>query len=629
MMMMRWIALTLVCILPCVVSEVQATEAGSGHDRADAVYLNVQDEYTLRADGGVIHHHAHKVRLLTNYAFHRVLGESFIVYNPEFQELKIHRSATTMADGTEVASTPNAFNEVLPGFCSNAPPYAHLREMVVTHLGLEKGAVIHFDYEIISKPGYLPFLMGEEVFSAPFPIEKKTVKVKVPGEVALKHSFLNQEGPEPVEKEEGEYKVYSWTLSDLPMVPPEAMGRDTADYTPYLAFSTCPTWNEAAVTMNQAFVASAWLDEECEAKIRELQTKAADIIDLAQAINRFVVDEIATAQVDPAYMGYHLIQSKDIFHHAVGTPLDKAALLTAMLRFAGIFAEPVLVSRHRAIAAEVPSWSQFDECRVICTLRQNLGQPLFFEKLLFLSPQRMVEGVYDDGLAGRTVFRPSLLNNHLLEVSGSSEKENAVKANLRLVMNDQRHLEGDLVLEVSGSLNPYLTVIRDAEGWAKGRLKKLLPGADVTGVKSVLIGEHKSLFKSKTKSTNPLEVKHGFIEYRIPSSPGGALDLAVPTALSKRATPLWLPRALSEEITITIDLPDGMDALYLPPTLELNTAAGTLRSAAWVEEGVLNIRRAISLRQAVSTDDYPALRILLREWKSDDSRRVLLKSGES
>ena len=110
-------------------------------------------------------------------------------------------------------------------------------------------------------------------------------------------------------------------------------------------------------------------------------------------------------------------------------------------------------------------------CPIICSLRDRLDKPLFLENLLFLSPTRLVSGVFEDHLAGRTVFRPSLMNNQLHKVAPSGEPENRVKADLTLKLDSENRLGGSLALEVGGSLNPYIGLVEDAQGKAKGLLK--------------------------------------------------------------------------------------------------------------------------------------------------------------
>ncbi|MBD3386049.1 DUF3857 domain-containing protein, partial [candidate division KSB1 bacterium] len=131
----------------------------------DAVYQQLEKKYILHQDGRISFEYHHKVRLLTYLAVNRYFGEDFIIYNPRFQTLDILKSITTMADGKSVESPDNAYNTVLPRAVSQAPAYAHLREMVVTHTGLERNAVIDFSYRIESSAEWMPWLMGEEVFS--------------------------------------------------------------------------------------------------------------------------------------------------------------------------------------------------------------------------------------------------------------------------------------------------------------------------------------------------------------------------------------------------------------------------------------------------------------------------------
>ena len=124
----------------------------------DAVYKSQTKIFQLNEDGSIMYQYKHQLKYLTHYAFNRLHGESFIVYNPDYQGLKINKSETTMKDGKKVSSPENAYNEVLPRFAKGAPAYNHLREMVVTHTGLEVGATVDFDYELHTKGGYYDFI---------------------------------------------------------------------------------------------------------------------------------------------------------------------------------------------------------------------------------------------------------------------------------------------------------------------------------------------------------------------------------------------------------------------------------------------------------------------------------------
>lgn len=83
---------------------------------SEAEYGKVSKAWTLHADGSQEYRSSMELTLFTHTAMNSTYGESFIVYNPDFQTLKIHSSYTRQKDGTIVKTPDNAFVEVLPPF---------------------------------------------------------------------------------------------------------------------------------------------------------------------------------------------------------------------------------------------------------------------------------------------------------------------------------------------------------------------------------------------------------------------------------------------------------------------------------------------------------------------------------
>ena len=88
----------------------------------------------------------------------------------------------------------------------------------------------HLVYEIRSRPDFLPFLMGEELFSDAQPIREKTVVVRVPQGTLLKSGLLNRADVEPVQDTVDGYDRYTWQIKDLPAARPEGMAQPAADH---------------------------------------------------------------------------------------------------------------------------------------------------------------------------------------------------------------------------------------------------------------------------------------------------------------------------------------------------------------------------------------------------------------
>lgn len=122
--------------------------------KSEAVYNKLSESYTLNADGSSVYNQRKELTLNTIRSFDSMYGETFIVYDPQWQSVQINEAYTIQADGSKTMTPPNAFNEVLPSYAADAPDHNRLKELVVTHTGTEIGAKIVLDYTVRTKAGY-------------------------------------------------------------------------------------------------------------------------------------------------------------------------------------------------------------------------------------------------------------------------------------------------------------------------------------------------------------------------------------------------------------------------------------------------------------------------------------------
>ncbi|MDP4290950.1 MAG: DUF3857 domain-containing protein, partial [Bacteroidota bacterium] len=204
-------------------------------ENADAIYLKQKKEFVLNADGSMDYNYSHQLKLITYMSSDKQYGESFIVFNPAYQQLSIHRAQTTMVSGRKVKSPENAFNEVLPQFAPNAPAFNHLREMVVTHTGIEPGATIDLTYTIHSKKDFLPTMMANELLPATAPVKVLEIVVKIPLTQTLSYQLFNNKTV-PVVMSDGVYKIYTWRFNNIKALTHEAFQSRDYRLLPRLAF---------------------------------------------------------------------------------------------------------------------------------------------------------------------------------------------------------------------------------------------------------------------------------------------------------------------------------------------------------------------------------------------------------
>ena len=293
---------------------------------SEAEFGKLSKAYTLHADGSQEMRVQKELTLFTHAAMNRVYGESFIIYNPEFQTLKIHDSYTRQKDGTIVKTPENAFVEVLPSVAADAPAYNGLKEMVVVHTGLELGATIYLDYSVVTRPGYLPELdVCEQV---------EELSLSVPESKPLHYEWLNGKAA-PVVKTADGMKTVTWTLKN---VQPR----------PYSLEVSLSAGNV------QAVVASTYASKADALKVikQQLESNGKDVSELAQKLTASAQTteqkkELLTAYVEGlgncrltlSQTGYRLRPVSEVIRSAYGTEAEKAALLVALQQAVGIRAE--------------------------------------------------------------------------------------------------------------------------------------------------------------------------------------------------------------------------------------------------------------------------------------------------
>lgn len=300
--------------------------------KADATFSGVKDSYTLNADGSVTHRVQKTVTFNTNPSFFSLFGETFIVYNPAFQKLKINDSYTVQADGTRIDAPANAFNEVLPSGAANSADFNGLREMVVTHTGLEKGATAFLDYTIESSSDGAPTLDIDKII----PVQGAeftdyTLEVTVPSGTPVNWSVAGSAVKPSVKGD-----TYTWTFRNIAPASGEANTPLNHDGQARVSVTTA---SSLAAALTPFTVETLDLCEAPEGVVSDTMDVKAKI----DAVRDYVAEGIALARVEPSLLGYHLRQCADVVGSAIGTEAEKALAMARMLRAEGIDAQAVVV----------------------------------------------------------------------------------------------------------------------------------------------------------------------------------------------------------------------------------------------------------------------------------------------
>lgn len=547
--------------------------AATAFGASEAEYKKLAKTWTLKADGSQEFRYNMELTLFTHTAMNSTYGESFIVYNPLCQELKINSSYTRQKDGAIVKTPDNAFVEVLPRHAADAPAYNHLKEMVVVHTGLELGATIYLDYTVTSKPGYLPELDIFETLLQSSPVKEYTLTIVTPEAKEPVFTLANNNA-KPKVSLSGGTRTTTWTLHNLPASSRAPFVSVANGDVPYLAATTHVSTEEALPTLFKQFNPSG--DLQLMTLAESLTEGKATDEEKLEAILDYTIHHIANSPLTLEQTGYRLRPADAAINTAYGTEAEKANLLAGLLNGAGFKAEPVatyLVSAGNGLALKA-----IDRLYVSCTVN---GQGYLFSPLSTRRPQTVN---FD-----RTPLY-SLQSGKPVAVAIPTPEDCRIKSDIALTFKDGK-VTTTTKESVGKALMPY---------FKKGN--------------------------SENTQTDALDVHDGYATLVLPEAGSAFSHLPYGYLNSRRTDNLLLPRLVNEVYTYTVECPDNM-VLRTPETdRTISNAAGRLTLSVKKNGRTATITRSLQLNKQLYTPaEYKELRQLLTEW-SDVNGKTLLFS---
>ena len=325
----------------------------------EARFGKLSKTYTLHADGRQELRVQKELTLYTHAAMNNLYGETFIIYDPQYQQLEIHDSYTRQKDGTIIRTPDNAFVEVLPSAAANAPAYNNLKEMVVVHTGLELGGTIYLDYSIKSQAGYLPELDICCPIKELSPIDEFTFRIEVPEGKTLHYELLNASA-RPTEANKDGMKSVTWKLKNVEPRPysypslRSSLGlvqQAASGMMPVLVASTWTNYADALKAFTRQFVSGD--RTVVESKLTELKQAAQkDSTDLRTAIATYMDGLYRSNQckVSLGEAGYRLRPASEIIRSAYGTQAELVNLDVTLQKAAGLKAEVAVCALRPSVA---------------------------------------------------------------------------------------------------------------------------------------------------------------------------------------------------------------------------------------------------------------------------------------
>ncbi|OGQ90473.1 MAG: hypothetical protein A2289_25530 [Deltaproteobacteria bacterium RIFOXYA12_FULL_58_15] len=606
----HWVIISAVLVLGCCASTMRnrTTEQPD-----DATTVSATDRFVLAADGGRNHNVRRQSVVHTEEAIFS-LGDPRVRYNAQDQTLRVLHARTTMRDGTVVEIAANSVTETTPDEIAVAPDYADLRETVITQVGMETGCTNDLSYELIEQPSNKPY-WGEIPVHLSYPVASRIVTVEVPPGVALSWKCLGCEVTPATRDNE---TIFAW--ADLPAIDPDHATSGLLLGVPRLVFSTAASWSDLADELFADFKNMAQPTELVRARASELTKHSATQTHRLAALWRFVVNDLATITWPLEDFGFAPSSAESVLTRSYGHALDKAVLLSSLLHCAGIESHPVLVSRDRLFAREVPALSQLRDVWLIAQID---------DRQVWLSPTELLPGDRRDHLSGLWTLDLKVGVPLLVEPPDRATEDNQSRLVVTLEIGDQDNMVVDARLTLTGTYSPFydLEAEHDHSELLSGLLHNLWPtGTWDTGCKDCFARIEQLSPQSATfsyRAQGKLPGHRGVVEVSLPWTPRSQILNLDIHRLSRQADTVLRSHG-TESSHVTVVLPKDWTLATELPNVFVSNTVGSLVAQGSITAGTIELDSTLTIEKRIlDPDDYLSLRDLGIELHRASNRSLL------
>ncbi len=550
-----------------------------------------------------------------------------ITYSPDRQEVRVVRARVTKADGSVVdgyGENDRHINEPWTGM------YYDARAKVLSFPALAAGDVLELQYRVddTSQDNLLSDYWGDvESVQGVYPKVRYQFLVDMPKERPLYWNESKLPGVAHAREDLDASRVlYRWNAKHLAKVVPEPGMPGWSEVSANLHVSTYRTWDEVGQywwgLVRDQLTPNEELRRTVEQVLQGVDRK--DELAVVRTLYNFVVTNTRYVALEFGIHGYKPYRVDRVLARRFGDCKDKASLIHAMLRVAGVDSRLVLLRMRNlgAIGEEPASLAAFNHAI------------LYVPKYdLYLDGTAEFHGARElpsaDRVANVLVVEPGGKSTFLTTPEARAE-DNATRLTMDMTLRPDGSADVTGSSTVGGQMAPeYRRAYRAASSrkstfersWAQS-----FPGLTVHDVK----------LNDTTRLDEDVEVGFQMTIPRFAEALPGTLRL-LPfgtgrsysqsyASLAERRFDLVMSGPWVNRFAFRYTLPPGYTVAELPPALEEETPFGRVRLTYRQEEGRLLCEGEVAITTArVKAEDYAAFRAFLGRVDRGFAHKVTLR----
>lgn len=599
----------------------------------DAVFKKIKKEHIMHTDGSIEYKYYKEVKLLSTYAFNRLYGETFVIYNPEFQKLKIHKSYTIMNDGRKVEAPKNAFNIVLPRAVANYPAYNQMEEMVITHTGLDVGCTIYLEYSVISKPGFIREMMDTEILSESVPVEDYKVVIKVPARRALKFELMNSK-VKPEESNDGKYRSYKWSFGKVSQKAFEQAAPENYNLAPTLSFSTFPDMTSALNAFNANKAMDDQLPTSLLEKVNTWEKEAKTKMELALSIQKYLVKNISSKHFPMEWHNYILQTPSQVWDANIGNEIEKTILLSKSLQAAGFDAKVMGFMPGELWHSQIADLSNFKHFGVLVQLKG-------MESFVLSATQNNKKSMDLD--------YPShmMLDLKTGKVITLKKAKAGIYLNSQITIDPDNQIFGQLQFKLSGTCFDALALYQDTNSIARNFTNGLAFDKDKK-IEASYSENSNAKFTIAIKDKGKIKKQENYYFWKLPQMRNGIAVQHFNALPINREFPLVV-EAIEEDYEFMITLPKSVEWVEKEVLKEYNESFAKMKVEVKRKDGKIFVKKSLTINPVIidmisekgpmnvhsqkiemtertlSLEDYAVFRQMMIDWNSDAANELVFK----
>lgn len=494
------------------------------------------------------------------------------------------------------------------------PAYRMYYDLVAYQIAfpaLEVGDRIHLEYRIDdtnSKNIFGDYFGDFQYFSKRYPAKRLAYTLILPKGRTVYHHVEKME-PEFQDRIIGDNRVLTWQLDQVSPYETEALMPGLTGYLPYLSLSSFKDWQDMASWYAKLIEEQLKLDHDTKNLVGELTEGLTDPLEIVKVIHEYVVTHTRYVALEFGVHGYKPYQVNQVCSRQFGDCKDKASLLVAMLREAGVEASIVIVrtSDEGEVNPYPASLNYFNHA-----IAYVPEFDLYLDGTAEFSGIRELPEMDQGGLA---LIVDKDGNGTLKNIPIYDENREDYSLSVAVRADGEAQVEG--AMSFAGIVNPelrqYLSIESQLPSDLQNLMVDMLPGLDVQQAEREGRRINEPITLTFQGVSNQLLEQSGS-QWKIPLNilNGRLVQKFAPNA--RRKFPLNFGPPQIKEVNLDIAAPEGYRFTKVPDTLDLENENISVRIAFEKPNAghcKVNYRLAFKKPQ-VNPDDYTQLRDLMQ-----------------